>query len=109
MSIEKKGINLNKSKLMNFYRNASVLSILGALIILCILWSFISPYFDNNNFINIGTYISANGILAGLTAAMLWRADLSHMAAGFKWHGARYKEQVILQRFYLYLTGCIVV
>ena len=46
MSIEKKGINLNKSKVNEFFsRNASVLSILGALIILCILWSLLSPYF----------------------------------------------------------------
>lgn len=84
MSIEKKGINLNKSKVNEFFsRNASVLSILGALIILCILWSFMSPYFLTiNNFINIGTYISANGILAaGLTVAMLLGGlDLSHMA-----------------------------
>ena len=43
---------------------------------------YVAIFLTINNFINIGTYISANGILAaGLTVAMLLGGlDLSHMA-----------------------------
>lgn len=64
-------------------RHSSLASILGALVILCIMWSIMSPYFLTiNNVINISTYIAANGIMAaGLTVAMLLGGlDLSHMA-----------------------------
>lgn len=69
-----------KSMILKYAAKASTFI---ALIVLCIVWSIMTPYFLTfTNFVNIGTYISANGIMAvGLTVAMLLGGlDLSHMA-----------------------------
>lgn len=64
-------------------KNASIGSVLAALVLISIVWSVLTPYyFTLSNLKNICVYISANGIMAaGLTLTLiLGGLDLSQMS-----------------------------
>lgn len=73
-----------KHKFINvFQQNMSVGSVFAAIVVICIIWSVMTPYFFTaSNFVNICIYVAANGIMAaGLTVTLLLGGlDLSQMS-----------------------------